>query len=359
MTKSTVALLAILACNWLLLWQAHSKEYVSLVDENELNRAYNQSQYINPDSTTWIKDPPLYTLSGIRYVKGDSPAGINFELQPLTKYVFGFSTAVFGNPLPAQLVLYSILIVLTFILAGKILGNKALAVIPSLLVSLDSLIRSHAHSAYLDLMQAVLIMFFLLLAPIKKPAITGILIGLIALSKSFMIGGLVFAVWVFFLGFNRQNTRAFITAGALSLLTYIAGYSMFFLSSQTLLNFIDLHWRIIKLYRGYVPEYPKGEVFRIVVMGLWRKWYGDFGLSHVPEWWIAWPLGLFGTILNVIKARWRSQNKYGKLSLLFVLVYGISICLKLVFPRYLIPILPLLYIFSTQLFANTTNKKSL
>lgn len=348
MTKSVIALLVVIVFSGWSVWQSKAENFQRQVDEVELERAYEQSQYINPNSTAWIEDPPLYTLAGIRYLRGEDPSNINFELQPLTKYVFGATTKVAGNPLLAQLFLYLLFILLTFVLAQKIIGSATIAIFPTLLVSFDPLIRSHAYTAYLDLMQAVLMMFFLILAPRSKPIVVGLLIGLIALSKSFMMGILIFMVWGIFQISRKQLNWMIIVAGISAISIYFVGYTMFFISGHTLIDFINLHWQIVRLYRGYVPEYPKGEMFRILLIGQWRKWYGDFGLNRVDEWWIAWPVGLFGFALTIIKDRWSNLNPHSKLAVIFALLYGISIAMRLIFPRYLIPLLPLIYIFSVK-----------
>jgi hypothetical protein len=342
--------------NALYLWSTQKQDYMVVVNEAQLEEMYRNSQYVNPDSTTWIEDSPLYTLAGLKYIKGEDPSQINFELQPTTKYVFGLATLLFGNPLVVQIGLYGALIVLTFLLSKKILGESAINILPSLLVSLDPLVRSQAHTVYLDLSQTVLIVLFILIAPLKKPTLTGIIIGAIALSKSFMIGGLVFVVYMGWQGLQRVYLKTHVQTALIAIITYLTGYSMFFVKGNTLVDFVELHWKILKLYKGYVPEYPKGEVFRIIAVGEWRKWYGDFGLARVSEWWIFWPIALLGSVWTILTNKWKSQNDYAKLSLLFMALYGISISMKLVFPRYLMPLLPLLYIFSTRMIVQNKNQ---
>lgn len=356
MKKIYALLIGVVILNGAWIWSTYKHDFQVNVDEGHLRELYQASQYINPASTTWIEDAPLYTYAGLQYIQGGDPSLVNFELQPATKYLFGISTILFGNPVFVQLGLYGILIILTFFVAQKILGKNSLSLLASLLVSLDPLIRSQSHTVYLDLSQAVCILLFLLIAPKKIPIATGITIGAVALSKSYMIGGLVFAVYVCWQGFEKKHLKNYIHAAIASSITYSIGYSMFFVAGHTVLDLVELHWRILKLYKGYVPEYPKGEIFRIIFTGEWRKWYGDFGLSKVSEWWLLWPVALVSTIWTVSTHKWKNQNDHTQLAMLFMLLYGVAISLKLVFPRYIIPLLPLLYTFGLRTIVNNKNE---
>ena len=326
----------------------HRADFTQKVNQPELDQAYQVSQYQNPDSTAWIDDPPLYTLAGLRYVSGDDPTTINFEHQPLTKYLFGLTTVIFGNPLPLQLFLYAALIGLTYGLGRQILKSDRQALLPAVLVSFDPLIREHAHTAYLDLTVAVLILLFLVSYKRLNPWVLGSLIGLIALSKSFMIGGLVFVSYGLYLIINHKSLRQLSKIIASALSVYFLGYTAFFLHGHNLLDFINLHIKILRLYKSYVPEYPKGEVMRIIMTGYWRTWWGDKGLIVVPQWWLFWPVAALGSLINLVKTT-KGKLKNLTLPMIFLLVYLLSINLKLVFPRYIIPTLPIMYIYVSAL----------
>lgn len=356
MKKIYAVLMGIVLLNGIWIWSTHKQDFQVKIDERYLSELYKNSQYVNPDSTTWIEDSPLYTFAGLQYVNGSDPSLINFELQPGTKYLFGIFTALCGNPAFAQLSLYGFTIVLTYFVAVKILGENRLGLLASLLVSLDPLIRSQAHTIYLDLSQTVCILLFILIAPKKNSIATGIIISAIALSKSFMIGGLTFVTYVCWRGLEKRHLKHYIHTAIAAGSMYCIGYTMFFMTGNTLLDLVELHWRILKLYRGYVPEYPKGEIFRIIFTGEWRKWYGDFGLMKVSEWWLLWPAAFVSTLLTTITHRWKKQNAHARLAILFMALYGATISLKLVFPRYLMPLLPLFYTFSLRTLQAVKNK---
>jgi len=291
-----------------------------------------------------IEDDELYTLAGFRYVTGQDVSSINFELQPLTKYLFGGSVLVFGNAIPAQILLSLILLVEVYFAAYLLFKQSSFSLIPVTLLVSDKLFLQQMTHPYLDIAQSIWILALLLL--ISRPKITnkislliGIVVAGIALSKSFMIGSIAAGIALGYLVIYRRITlKQSLAVGTIALSGYCLGYLPYFLH-HSLSDFVTLHLNIIKLYRSNVPEYPKGEVFRIIFTGQWRRWFGDFGLAKVTEHTWLWPLSLLVTVISLFEKKVRKN-----VHLWWVIGYVIVISLKLVFPRYLLPILPSLYI---------------
>lgn len=357
MNKSHWIVVGIICINITLLFSQYKTEYTQTIDLSALENQYQQSQYVNPESSTWIQDPPLYTYAGIQYMAGSDPASINFETQPLTKYLFGLTTLIFSNPLLLQLILYVTLIILTFFLGIRMGLNERWAILPTLLISLDPLIRQHAHTAYLDLMVTNVITLFLLVVASANPIFLGMIIGIIALSKSFMIGSIVFASYILAKLIAKSKIRPIVITALIALATYTVGYGFYFYHHHNLVDFFNLHIDILKLYKGYVPEYPKGEIFRIILTGQWRKWYGDFGLATVSEWWVFWPIGIIGSIYTISKTKLSSIKLSQLFPAVFFILYLTTISLKLVFPRYIMPLLPLMYVYTVKAILAKSSKK--
>lgn len=326
--------------------------YTSKFNFNRTESLYDHSQYnINKNSFSgYIEDPDLYSLAGVRYLKGEDPTNINFELQPLTKYLFGLSILLTGNTAYFQTGTGIILLLVLYKIGRSVFPIKTLALIPPLLLSLDLLFKEQLIIPFLDLFQTLTIQLFLLslLSSVKNGSYVWPMfwLGVIALSKSFLIG-----VSVFFCGFsfiilkNRLTAADYIRSIWISVLTYLAGYSVYF-SHHNAIDFLKLHVDIIRLYRSYVPEYPKGEIFRIIITGDWKRWFGDFGYAKTTQWTFLWPVGLLGTILSVLSLMKRMNDSILLLSL-WTTGYLVTISLKLVFPRYLLPVLPEFYLLLT------------
>jgi len=130
---------------------------------------------------------------------------------------------------------------------------------------------------------------------------------------------------------------------AVAVITYLFGYTMFFVAGHTLLDFLTLHVNTLRLYRSYVPEYPKGEIFRIIATGQWRTWWGDKGLVPSPFYTPLWTIGLVSALYLALCRQVR-QHHVLILHLVWVFLVLGFISLRLVFPRYLLPLLPSLYL---------------
>lgn len=337
----------------MLLVSSLSMRALEPADIPKLSDIYAHSQYCVPDCEFHgnISDPDLYTIAGYSYILGKDPSSINFETQPLVKYLYGISTLIFHTPIIAQIIFAVLLIFLTYKSSNLVINNKYLKLLPSTLLIIDPLFRSQLHAPYLDLPQTFFIQWFLLelFQSLKSNKFTKplIILGSVALSKSFSVGIVLWLSGGTFLLLNRK-IRNYLLTSFWALITYILGYSVFFYYHPNPVEFLKLHINILRLYKGYVPEYPKGEIFRIIISGKWRKWYDDFGLRKVDEWTVLWPISLMSLIISPLANKFKKDN-YLLLHLIWIITYLGFISLRLVFPRYLMPIIPSLYLLSAYL----------
>ena len=306
---------------------------------DQLLPEYSRECDANPQFLGNIDDPELYTLVGERYLEGKSPTSLNWESQPLTKYLFGLSSALFGTPLPVQLVLGLLTLIALYYLARALLPPY-LSLIPPILLAIDPLFRDQLVRPYLDLSVTFFALLWLLYLGQRgqtKWYLGGIILGALALSKSFSLGILAAVLGLII------APRAYLKTLAVAVITYLFGYTMFFVAGHTLLDLLTLHVNTLRLYRSYVPEYPKGEVFRIIIIGAWRTWWGDKGLVPSPFYTPLWTIGLVSALYVALC---RQVRKHHLLFLHLVWVFLVLgfISLRLVFPRYLLPLLPSLYL---------------
>lgn len=316
--------------------------YLEAPNIEKLREIFVHSQYCVPvcEYRGNIDDPELFTLAGWDYLQGHDPSDINWELQPLTKYIFGVSTYLFGNPAIAQLILGAILLYVV---------GKHYFLLPVILLLIDNVFLEQLTRPYLDLSQTLLIQIFILallgLSQAKKNlVITAIILGLIALAKSFSVGILAFIFGIVYLSvFNKKYLASYIQSSLISVFVYLLGYSVFFYHHRNPLDFFTLHIDILRLYKSYVPEYPKGEIFRLIYQGEWLKWYGDHGLIKIPEWTIFWPISITTSVLGILISKIRNNPKV-MIHIIWIILYLSFVSLRLVFPRYLLPILPSAYI---------------
>lgn len=332
-------------------------------DVNYWDNIYKYSQYnigVN-EFKGMIDDPELFSVAGWHYVHGMSPEQINFEHQPLAKYFFGAMLLVFPNAVPGQIIL-AFLIQLLILCFGKKLFRKSFwSAVPLFFLTNDRLFIEQMTKIQLDLMQVfwlLLYMYFFSKCVAKynskKFLFCMLFFGCVSLSKTFFIGGLLFVSSLIFLMIkNREMICLYVLGTVFSLGVYFLGYMVFFLENN-LLDFIDLHIKIIRLVRSYVPEYHKFEIFRILLFGSWQKWFDDFKTMSVQVWSWQWPISF---ILSIGSIRFiRSMHPFILLNLIWVMIYMTTISRGLVFPRYLMAILPSMYLLATYFLFKLTKK---
>jgi len=329
----------------------NKKVYLQKFDVQKTEKKYQESQYVRPsDYKAVMGDDELYSLAGAKYIEGEDPSKINFELQPLTKYLFGISIKLFGNPLVIQFLIGILLLAMTAY-SGKLLGLGKWTIAPIVLLSFDKLFQEQMLTAQLDLFQALAfqiywVLFYLAMRKnFSRWTWVMIWLGIAALSKSFSVGVLAFGVSLIFLLWQKRSLlKDYFKNSIWAVVVYFLGYLMFFITGNGLVDFFWLHWRILKLYAGYVPEYPKGEILRIIFLGKWREWYGSFGLMKVKVWSVLWPAGFLAVVGSLLRQATPTRKSFVMLLSFWSLIYIGFIGIRLVFPRYLMLVLPNFYL---------------
>jgi hypothetical protein len=299
-----------------------------------------------------IDDPELYVLAGSQYVRGVDPSAISWELQPLTKYLYGAVMSFGIAPLVVQWLMFTLLLSTIYLLGRRLGMEKYQALLAPALLSFDSLIYEQLTRPYLDLTQTALITLtlYLLLRFVKKEVNLlpfAIVLGLVSLSKSFAMGGvLTLVAGIIIVLYRREMIATYLKSLCLTLCVYLLGYTMFFARHGIFnLDFINLHITILKFYKNYVPEYPWGEIWRVLMLGEWRTWWGAKGYQRVGEWSIWWPIGTV-TMIPVFLTSKLEAKAPTIILLTWTVIYLLFASIRLVFPRYLLPILPEIYLFS-------------
>jgi hypothetical protein len=342
--------MSILIFNMIYNVSINKESYFTRFDRIKYERIYAHSQYnagIN-EFLGNIDDPELYSLAGIKYLEFTDPSFINYETQPLTKYFYGLSILFTGSAVWIQLISGILCLVITFLISRLLFSSNLFALFPSIILSFDLLFREQLTKPYLDLFQTFTIELFiyLLLLSVRKNKISltiMIVAGISALSKSFSTGILLFGTGFLFLLIRYPRLiKQYLVKSVFMVITYLIGYSVYFLSHD-FKDFILLHIKILRMYKSYVPEYPKGEIFRIIFSGYWRKWFDDFGFDKVAVWSLLWPLGFISLIYTLIRKKFY-DNPEMLLLCIWSVLYLIFISTRLVFPRYLMPVLPFMYI---------------
>jgi predicted membrane-bound dolichyl-phosphate-mannose-protein mannosyltransferase len=323
--------------------------YTTPLNMNALKNLYENSQYAElPENRKKImQDEDLYAYAGWHYLTTGKLDRVNIEHPPLGKYLIGLSVLIFNNQNIGQIFWGVLAITLLYFLSKKYLRSPSLNLVVVLLLTQEKLFKEQITHSLLDIILLVFLLMFLLLLTNKKQADKkaipqGIVLGTIASIKYPSIAAVIFAVWLVFKFINKKNLQQLIkntvvltvTAGTVFLLTYIP----FFIKNPNPLNFIRLQEKALRIHLSYVPEYPKFQVFNVLLFDRWLSWWGEKDFIETGYWNIFWPIATIVFLASLIKPK---KLLPIKLCSLFYLLFLSS---RLFFPRYLFLLLPFLYL---------------
>lgn len=332
----------------------HKQIFLIPYDSSYWEKRYLNSQWAKGwEAEEKMGDAELYAYAGWRQIKGEDPTKINPETPPLGKYLIGLSILIFRNPVVISPVLGVLFLVSIFLLAKKILKDNILAIIPVFLIILDPLFRENLITTMLDLPFSLFItLAFLCLLKGKENKffyfLSLIFLGGVAATKMYLVGfGLVgvFLFYLFLLLVFQKRKDVFWFLGFLPAfaLVYLGSYIVYFLNGHNFWDFKYLHFWIRHFARVQVAGYPKGEILRILFLGQWRTWWDEGRLVKVSVWRPWWSLGILAIFPSILEVFFKKH-----LDLLIFLIWPIYLLvifsIGVPYPRYLLPVLPSLYI---------------
>lgn len=332
----------------------HKDVYFSSYDSFYWENRYLNSQWVKGwEAEEKMGDAELYAYAGWRQIQGDDPTKINPEVPPFGKYLIGLSIFIFGNPYVLSPILGFLYLGVIFLLGKKALKDETLAMIPVFLFVLDPLFRENLSTSMLDLpfsLFIVLAFWFLLKGREKKIfyLLSVVFLGLVAATKFFLVGFCLVGVFLFYLFLllvfeKKKDIFWFLGFLPIFILVYFLNYTIYFLDGHNLWDFKHLHFWIRHFARVQVEGYPKGEILRILLVGRWKTWWDGGKIVRVlawRPWWIFGFLAIFPSIFEVVLKK--------NLGVLLFCLWPISLLgmffMGVPYPRYLLPVLPSLYI---------------
>ena len=341
---TVLVLLIILALHFVYRVYMFRDEYVVPFNGEYWENRYLESQWVVSGSSDPIGDDGLYTYLGWELVHGANPALINAEMPPLGKYLIGWSILVFNNQ--NYFALFSGLLVLIslYLFAKVAMDSSYLSIFVVALFSFEPLFWQQLHAPLLDLLYlAVLLLTFTFLLH-KRYLLAAVFLGFMMSTKSalatFVLVQMTFVLYFLFKR-NWYGLKKWILSSIIALVVFIISYFRFFWLGNSFLDFLKVQKWIINFY-SIGAKAQLGSVWLMLASGKWLTWWN--GVQHVPEWWIGWTalLVLFvGYLVRLVKER---EFKHVPLVAIWLLIYLFFLTFIPVWPRYLLLVLPFLYI---------------
>lgn len=366
MIKGRVLLLcALLATYIVLIIYANRALLTTKFDQGYWQNRYEQSQWRLPLSDRVIGDDGLYLFEGYRLIHGGDPTSANAEMPPVGKYFIGASILLFGNGHIYGLLSTTLLLIATYLLAKTLLKETFPALLTTTLLATDPLITNQFTLTMMDALQATLMVAYLTLifrlSSIQKNkgmliVFSGVILGLFSATKLPVLTPLVLATGLWYIWVETKKVRY---AGLLLLGTiagYVLPYTVYFLRGNTIIDWLKIQKWIITFYRQSNIPPTWGSSITTLLTGSYQNLFSHLW-ERAGEWTPVW--GVFFLMALAFGVLWiRNRKKYLSMTLTLGLLFTIIGVFAIIpfWIRYLVVVLPLLYIAGTALLTRLTPK---
>lgn len=332
-------------------WISYFSPYYTEEVYKGLESAFDFSQYRKKDNPGIIPDETVYSYAAGAYLHGRDPILINSERTPLGKYFIALSIYALKNDKFIVLPFGFLTLLSVWLLARKVLQNSIVALLPVGLFCFERLfLDQFIYTPLLDIIHLPLILFalYFFLVEYKKGIFlaTSMMIGLVIATKTVYSGILLSAVFLSYTLLQKQYKKLLYFLAYLPIAGFILllSYTRTFLHGYTLIDFIGFQ-KWILLYDKSKLLYPF-SIWRLVFFNQWQTWWGDMSIVKAVDWQFTWPLFTTLTLVSIVlvaKTYKKASSALMILSLWF-LYYSVYLSLGIASSRFLLPILPVIYI---------------
>lgn len=323
---------------------------------DSLKFAYEDSQYANKKAKFWIPDEPVNTYAGMAYVKGVNPVLIASDTPPLGRYLIGITGLVFNNENVITLIAGAISLLFLYLLGTQLFASRVIALIPPALLSFEPLFKNQfIYTPLLDLMQLMFLLpyFYVFnLALTKKKnylkyfIIASILLGCFIATKFFVSGVTIVGASfiVLLLNFDKRKFITYILTLPLAVIVLLLTYIRAFFDDPNIRNFLGI--------QKYVYTYHKSQlmfpfsIWPFIYFNQWYVWWGDKPVITDNQWTYTWPVVTTASLITSIAYFFKKITKRTEAEILIVwiIVYLAFFSIGQITPRYLVILLPVLYL---------------
>ncbi len=315
--------------------------------------AYYESQWNVPNSPRGIGDEGVYRYIGYRLVNNhENPFNVDYWVPPLGKYTYGLTAKYFHNPYLASYLYYLASILIFYQISKIIFSNLHQRWISIFLFAFNPAIVDQITTTMLDLPLTFFFILFLFFffrylksSQTTTLFLSALSLGLMAAVKPpYFIP--MFALMAVILLLKRKQYKYIIPFGLLVAAGYaLAYFPTYFIYHPNPIPWLRLHQKVIDFQKG---NGGSADWFNILRFIFTRKYIG-YWVGHPTLWPTNWslllPLGLIASIISLFQILTKKiKNDYLLFSSLVVIGYIFMNFTIDFWPRYLIPLIPLLII---------------
>lgn len=326
------------------------KETLTYTFDETLIERYFRSQDIEDiedkiENRIFLSDSELYISAGYLYAKGADPADFNFQHPPFVKYLFGFSTALLGNPFFVQIVFAGAYLVLTYILGVKVFNSRLVALVASSLLLFDPVFSGMLSEALLDLGQAAFSLAYVAVS-LFAPAsfiLHGVVLGLFAASKFWTATLFFIAILLLYKLISKKEKiyiKGILISFAVAFLVFSLTYLRTFIENEGVFNIVFWQAKTLKFMLDHNAAKVVGGPAILFLSGHFSDWWGE-NLTRITDWSILWPIAFLNSFYLTVKSK-KIDGKF--VVYLLPILYLLYLSAQVPFSRYFIVVLPYFYL---------------
>lgn len=329
---------------------------------------FEHSQWVLPLSKRIIGDDGLFAYIGYDLINGGSITGFDAEVPPLGKYFIGLSIKVFSNPFYYAIFFGISSLIVFYIISIKVLGSKIKAILPVSILFLDPLFFSQFYKSMLDICQLFFLLlnvfFIISIAGNKKLSkkniyllslFAGISLGFFSQVKyPMLLPVLIFIETIFF--FIGKFKKEYIVFLGSFCIAFLVSNIKFFLDGNSLIEFLKFQKYVLSFYTKSQLAIHNDAIWSTFFLGKFPT-ITNGKLISVEEWWVLWTIAGIVVLPTIIAKLFRKGPIIWKGFGLFILLSFFTYTLLPVYPRYLILVLPFIYLFLVHIFYKLFNFK--
>jgi predicted membrane-bound dolichyl-phosphate-mannose-protein mannosyltransferase len=359
----TRGLICILAIYVSLVVYTNRALFFSRFDVQYWQDKFEHSQWSLPLSVRTIGDDGLYLYDGYRLIHGGNPTLYNAEVPPLGKYLIGASIGVFGNGYIYGLLTTSMLVLVFFLVCSRLTKNRMFSLAATVVLVTDPLITGQFPLTMLDSLQSLFLMLFLLVLlntskhhPWAYPALAGLVLGCFSETKF-----PIFTPFIAFVGFlyewvTYKKVIPVLLFVASIIIGYLLPYIPYFINGHTLAAWLGVQKWIVSFYLHSKLTPTWGSALVNLLIGYYQNIFSRTWLP-ASHWSPTWTIATLVSVAGLYITLWKNKREWywiatgSIVGFLLLLYQGIPF-----WTRYLVMLLPLLYLYTCVVFTKIPKK---
>lgn len=319
-----------------------------------LEKAYYDSQYVLKDPKGIMPDNALYNFAAGFYLHGGNPILVNPEHPPLGKYLLALSILSFQNTKVVTYFFFYLTILAFFLLAKIILKNINLGLLITFVFTSEKLFLNQLqYTPMLNIFQLCFLLFafyFFILWLEKKDQkylfFASLSLAAAAAVMFFITAAVVFLSWLVFLGLKkewRKIARLTLWVSCLIYLILTLSYTRTLLEEPNPLKVLSIQKWIFWFHQGKLTLVL--TIWPLIFCNRWQTWWADRAIIQDPQWWLGLPiLFTLSFLICFIYLKRKLKDQSLEVMMIWFLTYCVFISFGQANIRYLLPILPFLYL---------------